>query len=162
LDILNSAKPTAQVEEVKVEPPAATTLVADHIQSSPFLEAINQLAPASGLSDQALQAISSNDFKAATQELTERVNKYPRQDNNKLLLAICQLGAGKARQSMQQLIPLVEENSRYEQQAAWYLALAYFQEGMPIQAFGLLEMIANDPDNRFQQEAQAFLKKLRG
>lgn len=145
-----------------VATPSAVTLVSDHLKSDPFQQAVNKLAPGSGLSDSALTAISTQNYQPAITELQARLKRYPRRDDSKLLLAICHLRTGEPALAAKQLIPLIENGSRFEQQAAWYLALAYFQEGMPIQAMGLMEQIANSSDHIHQAEAQSFLNKLQG
>ena len=91
-----------------------------------------------------------------------RLETYPRRDNNRLLLAICMLGAQRPSDAARHLIPMIEEGSRYDQQAAWYLALVYFQEGMVIQAMGLMEEIAHTDGHPQQAQAQAFLNRLKG
>lgn len=156
----NTPEPTAVIKTV--ETPSPVTLVSDHIQSDPFLQVINDLAPGTGLSDSAFTALSLKNYQPAIGELKARLARYPKRDDSKLLLAICYLGTNNATLAARQLIPLVDEGSRFEQQAAWYLALAYFQEGMPIQAMGLMEQIANDDDHLQQAEAKAFLGKLKG
>ena len=50
----NEAAPVTQTVVI----PTASELVTEHIQSSPFQQAVDQLAPASGLSEVALAAIS--------------------------------------------------------------------------------------------------------
>lgn len=153
-------EPTAVIKTV--EAPSPVTLVSDHIQSDPFLQVVNDLAPGTGLSDSAFSALSLKNYQPAITELKARLERYPKRDDSKLLLAICYLGTNKATLAARQLIPLVDEGSRYEQQASWYLALAYFQEGMPIQAMGLMEQIANDESHLQQVPAKAFLDKLKG
>ncbi len=142
--------------------PTASELVSDHIQSSPFQQTVTQLAPASGLSEASLGAISQHNYQPAIAELEARIARYPNRDDSKLLLAVCQLGANEPGKAAQQLIPMIEAGSSYKQQAAWYLALAYFQEGMVIQALGLMEQIAHSEGHIQQAEAQSFLNKLKG
>lgn len=153
-------EPTAIIKTVAT--PSAVTLVSDHLKSDPFQEAVNKLAPGSGVSDSAFTAIARQNYQPAITELQARLKRYPRRDDSKLLLAICYLRADEPMLAAKQLIPLVDKGSRFEQQAAWYLALAYFQEGMPIQAMGLMEQIANSGDHIHHAEANAFLDKLKG
>jgi tetratricopeptide (TPR) repeat protein len=161
-DLLENKKPEPTPIIKTVETPSAVTLVSDHLKSDPFQQAVNKLAPGSGVTDSAFAAISRQNYQPAIEELQARLKRYPRRDDSKLLLAICYLRAGEATLAARQLIPLVDKGSRFEQQAAWYLALAYFQEGMPIQAMGLMEQIANAKDHPHQAEAKAFLDKLKG
>ena len=163
LDVsLNKSKPKDPPKEViVVKNISAAEQANQYIHSEAFQYSLDQQQAGSLLSNEAHEAFKKGSYELTINELEGRLSQNKRRNDSRFVLGLSYLADEKPRQASKHFIYLIKKESHYNPEASWYLALAYFQDNMLIQAMGLMEQISHNSSNPHQADAQNFLEKLR-
>lgn len=107
------------------------------------------------------KAYKSKDY-AKGEELMKKIIPTPSiQNSDYFYLGLCQLyqSDAKAVEAIGNFQEVLMTDSRYKEQARWYMALAHFKAGNKSDAEGILQSIVNDSDSTYKhREAKLFLE----
>jgi Tfp pilus assembly protein PilF len=146
----------------KIQRPQPKALAAQYF--SPTTIELKGLKPSHKTQAQAaLQAYQANDYGNTVSMLEALKAEYTKvPESLRMLMGVAYLGGNRASEASRILLPLMYGTSEFDDQARWYLALAYFRQGNMVQGMGLMEEVRRHDGHFNQAEAQRFLGQLKG
>ena len=135
----------------------------DHpeIKFENYFEAYPMVLSQRGTNDQStlIQAYQNRDWDQVLPLIRNWQVQEPNNELVKLYLGIAALGANNLTVAIEQLGNLVKDKPQVEEQARWYLALAFWQNGNNTEAKEMLELIIQEESYRYEL-AKDLLKQL--
>lgn len=108
-----------------------------------------------------LEAIEAGEFTRADTELTDHLERYPDDEVAALFLAQTKMSNKEFEQAYTQLAPISEQESSYQTEALWYMALSTLQiPNRSDETQKLLQQIIALPDSKYANDAKALLQEL--
>lgn len=114
------------------------------------------------LKRQAINAYEATDYEKAIADFEAYLRQQPDDTEVRFYFGIALLARRQAPQAIDQLQMVYRQPPRpsYRPAAAWYLGLAYIQNGQEQQGAQYLEELAKANDNDYHQQAVKLLKQL--
>lgn len=119
-----------------------------------------QLSKGKALYAEAGQAYKRGDYTMASALFRQLIRVESKQSSVALALGASLIAADSAEAAIQVLSAIAQPSNPVYQSASWYLALAYAQAGMTIQAYGMMDQIAATEGHIFRDAAKSWLERL--
>lgn len=143
------------------EPLSPKTIYASHYQTYDWNPNVRSEESTSLDLDKALQLYDSNSFKDAGDLLQLNLNENPNNIPARLALANCHLQNDQPEKAILQLEDILgRDDLLYQEQANWYLGLAYLKMGQVKEAKEIFERMASSTNSDFYSEAKTVLQEM--
>lgn len=113
--------------------------------------------------DEAMQLISEQKYAEAIAIMESMAGEYRKvPESLQIILGMSYLADEQPADAVRSMLPLMYGTSTFDDEARWYLSLAYFRQGNIVQGMGLMEEVRRHEGHFNQEAAQRFLGQLKG
>lgn len=114
-------------------------------------------------SREAMRLLEKDQYGASIAIMESMVADYRKvPESLRMVLGMSYLADEQPADAIRTMLPLMYGKSTFDDQARWYLALAYFRQGNIVHGMGLMEEVRKHQGHFNQEAAQRFLGQLKG